>query len=736
MFFAQCLFAKIANTYPTGTGNDHIMKSQRKNIIFIAALTSLTFLLPAIVDVGSSAGNPPASVAPSAGNGGGPSQDSPNLAALSEEFPLYKKALTVFAGGGYEEARGIFEQIVGQQNLPAEILEDAWRKLADCTYSLGSDEDTPSYHKAVEYYNRILAFYPDPRSGNDRIHYRLGKSYEKLKYYQAAAEQFREVVTKYPSSPYMEVVFFGMANVAEKEGRLEYAIDEYRSYLTRNPDGAYAKIASFMIGDCYYRMGRTVNAELWFRGALRKWPGVRDLPRKILRDLGFHTYQMKQYAEAISLFSLYVSLSPQDSDSPYVMYSLGHALAEKDQITSAVKVFRATIDQYPGTREARDSAISMIDLEVERLRTKTKMPAVFLGYDGCCDPLMAYDFFLARHPQGELTEYLLFRKGYTLSKWNRSGEAVHVFDRLLTVNSKGKYSDLGRRYLKMAAALTVSEYEKNNDHLAVADVYFRSYGRHLQVSDDYRTCYRMARSLVELGLYADALVLLKELIPREKEPYRRDNLRLFMAEINRREGRDQEAEAILVGLTEKIDSKNQGLAGRIKRDLASIYFRRGDWDRAVRTYGDIDQAGRSAMTALDYQRYAWALHISRQYGQAFSRYRQAAKMVQDAPGRYPPQLLSEAYIGMGGSLYRENNFSGGLQMYQLARPGLRERRDLWWVDLRIGQGYTRLDNPDLVGKTFDEVKAAATAGDAFAVKMIDAWKDDALWNEKIRGFVQ
>jgi tetratricopeptide (TPR) repeat protein len=246
----------------------------------------------------------------------------------------------------------------------------------------------------------------------------------------------------------------------------------------------------------------------------------------------------------------------------------------------------------------------------------------------------------------------------------------------------------------------------------------------------------MARSLVELGLNADALVLLKELIPTEKDPSRRDNLRLFMAEINRREGRDQEAEAILVGMAEKSDSKNQGLAWRVKRDLASIYFRRGDWDKAVRTYGDIDQAGRSAMTALDYQRYAWALHISRQYGRAFSLYRQAAKMVQDAPGRYSPQLLSEAYIGMGGSLYRESDFSGGLQMYQLARPGLRERRDLWWVDLRIGQGYTRLDNPELVGKTFDEVKASANAGDAFAVKMIDAWKADALWNEKSRGLLQ
>ena len=55
------------------------------------------------------------------------------------------------------------------------------------------------------------------------------------------------------------------------------------------------------------------------------------------------------------------------------------------------------------------------------------------------------------------------------------------------------------------------------------------------------------------------------------------------------------------------------------------------------------------------------------------------------------------------------------------------------MDLRIGQGYTRLNKPELLGKAFDEVKAAATAGDEFAVKMIDVWKADALWNEQSEG---
>jgi len=42
-----------------------------------------------------------------------------------------------------------------------------------------------------------------------------------------------------------------------------------------------------------------------------------------------------------------------------------------------------------------------------------------------------------------MADYLLYRKGYTLFTVNRPVEAVHAFDRLLSVNPKGKYSDLG-----------------------------------------------------------------------------------------------------------------------------------------------------------------------------------------------------------------------------------------------------------------------------------------------------
>ncbi|MHB8770905.1 MAG: tetratricopeptide repeat protein [Syntrophales bacterium] len=706
------------------------MELNRKRIIVIVVLT---VLLSGSLHFGSLAGSQPGAVGSGTGSGAVRSPEGADTVPRAEGYPLYKKAVDVFAGGRYAEARALFEQILQQQGLPTEITEDSWRRLADCTYFLASDDDPPSYHNALEYFNKVLAFYPDPRPGNDRIHLRLAKCYEKVKYTQAAVEHYRDVVTKYPDSPFLEEVFSGIGDIAEKEGTLERAVAEYRSYLLHNSDGKYARIASLMIGDCYYRMGQTVNAELWFRGALKKWPGVQNLPRRILRDLGFHNYQMKQFTEAISLFSLYLSLYPHDSNSPYVMYSLAHTLAEKDQIVSAMKVFQQTIDQYPGTREARDSAVSLIDLEAERARMRAKAPVVFLGYDSFRDPLMAYDQFLAKYPQGELTEYLLYRKGYALARGNRPGESVRAFDRLLSFNPKGRYSDLGRRHLKTAVALIVNGYAQSDNHLGVADLYYRSYGRHLQVGDDYRTCYRMARSLVELGLYADALVLLKELVPREKDPDRRDHLRLFMAEINRREGRDQDAEAILVGLAERGDTKNRELAARIKRDLASIYYRRGDWGKAVRMYGDIGSAGHAAMTVLDYQRYARALHISKNYAQALSNYRLSAKMAQDTPGRTSPQLLSDAYIGMGDSLYRENNFSDGVQMYQQARGGLQEQRDRWWVDLRIGQGYTRLNNPERGGKTFEEVKAAAAASDTFAVKMIDAWKADALWYEQSKG---
>lgn len=706
------------------------MKRNGKNLLIVAVVLATMTILVEGYRTGSRAEGITAPVTSSPKAGAVPVQDGRNSSAVPLTYPLYDRAMEAFAGGGYEAAQGMFEQIVQLQNFPAEITEDARRKLADCAYLLGGKNGDPAFNKAAESYRSILNAYPDVRAGNDLVHFRLAKSYENLKSYRLAGEQLEALVAQYPSSPYIQDAFLGMRNVMEKEGRLERAIENYRLYLYRYPDGAYAKIACFMIGDCYYRLRQTVNADIWFRGAVKKWPDLQDLPREILLHVGFHHYQLGRYAEAVSIFSLHVSLYPKDEASRHALYSLAHALAGMEQTGTAMMVFGGTIEQFPGTREARDSAISLVDLAVEKSGAKTKAPVVFGEAHGYHDPLSAYDFFLARHPQGELTEYLLYRKGCALFKGNRPIEAFLTFDRLLLLKPKGKFSEFGKRYLKMTAAIVVGEYEKKENHLAVADIYFRSYARHQLVYDDYVTCYQMARSLIEVGLYADSLVLLKELAQREKDANRRDGLITFTAEINRLEGRDRDAEELLLGLLAGNGLKNQEMINRIKRDLARIYSSKGDWVKTVRNYGDISNSGHPEMTVSDFLRYAQALTSLKQYGQALAYYRQTAKMIQDNPGRHPLHLLSESYLGIGECLYRENNVPAGLPMYQQALPGFNGRKDLWWVNFRIGQGYTRLNRSELGEKAFAEAKATVSAGDAFVAKMIDSWKEDNLWNEQ------
>ncbi|MHB8907971.1 MAG: tetratricopeptide repeat protein [Syntrophales bacterium] len=709
--------------------------SKKKHILLAVAIVVITFLGEGY-RAGSCGEGSAAPVTSSLKDGGTSPKEGKSSSSVTLTYPLYDRAIEAFAGGGYAAAQGMFEQIVELRNFPAEITEDARRKLADCAYFLGEKNGAPSFNKAVEYYRTILSYYPDVKSGNDLVHYRLAKSYENLKSYRSAVEQLEALAAHYPSSLYVQDAFFNIGTMMEKDGKLERAIENYRLYLFRYPDGKYAKIACFAIGDCYYRLRQTVNADIWFRGAAKKWSDLQDLPREVLLHFGFHNYQMGRYGEAISVFTLYASLYPKDDSSRHVLYSLAYALAGMGQAGSAVRVFGGTMEQFPGTREARDSAISMVDLVVEKTGMKARAPAIFGEGLGHRDPLSAYDFLLAKYPHGELTEYLLYRKGYTLFKGNRPIDAFLTFDRLLVLNPKGRYSEFGKRYLKMAAAFAVGEYERKDDHLAVADVYFRSYGRHLLGYDDYATCYQMARSLVEVGLYAESLFLLKELTHREKDPNRRDGLVMFAAEINRLEGRDRDAEELLVGLLSGSGLKNQEMANRAKRDLARIYFFRGEWAKAARNYGDIGNSARSEMTALDFYRYAQALSSVKQYAQALAGYRQALKMVQDNPGRNPLHLVSESYLGIGECLYRENNVPAGLPMYQQALPGLNERKDLWWVNMRIGQGYIRLNRPELGEKAFAEAKATAKTGDPFVANVIDSWKEGYLWREQNRRFLE
>jgi len=123
--------------------------------------------------------------------------------------------------------------------------------------------------------------------------------------------------------------------------------------------------------------------------------------------------------------------------------------------------------------------------------------------------------------------------------------------------------------------------EAENDHLAVADIYFRSYGRHMLVHDDYPTCYRMARSLVAIGLYAESLKLLKELVRREKNPNRRDALSIFSAEISRLKGVIR-MRRNPVGAANREGSENHEMSQN-QTGLGGIYFLRGDGKRPSET---------------------------------------------------------------------------------------------------------------------------------------------------------
>ncbi|MDO8302151.1 MAG: tetratricopeptide repeat protein, partial [Sedimentisphaerales bacterium] len=303
------------------------MRQNWKHLTVIAAVLSTIYSLGAGKITRTGEARAAAPVGLSERGGREPSAVDAGTNSMVSGHPLYRKAVELYGGGRYAEAMEILAQIVDQRDVPAEIAEDALRKLADCAYFLGANDGQKFYNQAIQYYHKILAMYPDVRAGNDLVHYRLAKSYELMRNSQAAAEQFNALITNYPLSTHLQDVFLAIADIAEKEGKLEYAINEYRSYLFRNPDAKYARDASFMIGACYYRLGQPVNAELWFRTALKKWPDLKELPRKILRDLGFHNYQTRHYVEAISFLTLYLSLYPKDGDSPYVMYSLAHALA-------------------------------------------------------------------------------------------------------------------------------------------------------------------------------------------------------------------------------------------------------------------------------------------------------------------------------------------------------------------------------------------------------------------------
>ncbi len=652
--------------------------------------------------------------------------DEKNMIEPRSDSELYNKALGELKDRKYDQALILFKEFISREDTSKEWGQRALRHMADCHYWLGKEGRKENLLIAAEFYKNTLENFPDPRRENALTYYRLAKTYEHLKYYPEAVKQYQNLIAKYPDTPYVPEAYYNIGDIYYTDGKYPQASEALIRYLMKYRGGVNAKKSFYLIAHSFYKAKYSTNAEVWFRDAQKKWPSFAAMPKELIMDYGFHKMSLRRFDEAVSAFSFYANLYPNDEKIKEVLMQLANAYRQADQLRSALAVYDRIIEQYPDTKEANESMLAMADLGVDRPGIKVFRFLNHIHYYR--DPMDVYDTLIMKNPTGEIAQEAMLQKAAALVKKGQGRKAADVYLDFLRQYAQSKRVAEAARGLKTASGTLIDEYYAKKDYLAVAYVYFKSYGAVALQPDEYHQVNKIAISLKELGFVDDYLSILNQYLKVAGSESIINQVSLDIAEGLILQGKYDEAQNNLSALTAKPSVKKGIIMPRIQKALAEIAFRRKQYDQAVFNY---DAAARSGQELSDpglfYSNYARSLMERKDNVQALQQYLTAVQYLSKE--KQEKVNTGIAYKEIGDLYSKSNNLAGGLDMYNKALASSPDKELKLWSQFLMGETYIKMNKDDQAQSIFTQMKVAS-GPEGFWTKVVDFYLADSKWWEK------
>lgn len=653
--------------------------------------------------------------------------DEKDIAEPPSDSPLYNKALGELKEKKFEEALITFKEFISRNDTNKEWGQRALRHMADCHYWLGKkDLNKQELLIAAEFYKNTLASFPDPRKENALTYYRLAKTYEHLKYYPEAVKQYKNLIAKYPGSAYASEAYFKIGEIYYVDSKYGQAAESFIQYLMKYRGKANTKKAYYLVAHSFYKAKQSTNAEIWYRDILKKWPDLTDMPRDMVLDYGLHKNSMLRYDDAAAAFSFYVNLYPTDPKIKEVMMLLAGAYHQAGQITAALAVYQKIIEKYPETKEAAESTLAMAKLGVEHPGVKVFRAAK--NIEKYRYPMDTYDELIMKNTTGDIAEEALLQKADALVKKEQRRKAADVYLEFLSLYPESKRIGAAARGLKSASAALIDEYYAKKDYLAVAYVYFRSFGAVDLQSDEYPQVSKIALSLKELNLLDDYSTLLSKYlkIARDEQIINRVSLDLSEGLILR--GQYDEAEKMLTSLLNKPSVRKTAVITGIRKNLGELAYKKQQYAQAVSNYGAVVQSSQEIQDPGKlYNHYAQSLKEQKDSAHALQNYLTAVKYLSSE--KREKGNVGIAYKEIGDLYVNSNNLGIGLSMYSKALDHATDADMKLWSQFLVGRTYLKLDRQDQAQNVFAQMKAAA-GPEGFWGKVVDFYVADTQWWDK------
>lgn len=653
-----------------------------------------------------------------------------------KETSLYDAAMKDFESESYESALSKLEQIIQRKGYKSVKKESILRRISDIYYFLGmKGEGNKKYLlKAINKYRNLIRDYPDSKKENVLMAtYRLAKSYEYLNLYQESLIEFQHLYSRHPESEHIAEATFKIAKMYYRMRKFNRAIEQFKEYIKKFPSHEYVKDAYFCIGDCYSQLRQFNDANDWYGKALKKWPSLEKVSKTNIFHLGTFYLDTERYVQALKTFSALLNMFPEEKYSKEVINNLARSFIGANQVSLGLKILSFVIRNYPKSKEAYESAVIMADIEI--INSKTRKPIVVdIGtlnstikvpaYNSICDDIIS----TARDIK--LDDEIPFLKGYALLKEGSYKQSFDIYHSLLGQFIYESYGEASEKCLILSASYLINEYHSKNDHIAVCDLYFKSYKYGLFKYGDFNTLLKIGNNLKDIGLLTCAVEHFRKMIDPFKEHEKIKDILLDIAKIDYERGNYDEAERELKTLLTNQSHTNKKILINAKKLLGDVYYRKGLFENAACLYSEVLGFADEVECVADvYRNYANSLRQRGLYSSAFINYKRAVKLYKDKEGQtYPSPVMIDSYEGLGDYFYNEGRYQTAISMYEQSVNHNQESAQRPWTIFNIGRGYLNLGNRAMAEKSFSSLKGEKE--NEFWSKLIDYCVYDNAWTER------
>jgi tetratricopeptide (TPR) repeat protein len=476
-------------------------------------------------------------------------------------------------------------KILAQAGRPNEALEEAeeatrldpkdpdpyW--LRATIYSRGSggvSSKDPlamkeTLQKAVRELEKMQQVAPD----DARAYYALGNAYFELGEPEKAIQSYEKLQTLVPNT---DAGYLSIARYYEKTGDYEKAVE----YLSKAVDGQQDSVESMMLlATLYSKLKKDKEAIPLYKKLLQ----LTGDNLSVKRQLGASLVDTGEFDEAVAILEAVVEADPQDKDS---LVLLGRAQLGARQTTKAIESFKSALDANPKSLEAEfylGTAYEQSGNSAEAVKVFARLLEQTRSLSG-------------EYSEEQKANRAVFQQ-HLASAYQDLGEhekAISIYEEMV----KGETAPNPRlvfllinayrvnRQLEKALILGKQHFDKNSSETPIALVY--------------------ARTLADAGKTNQGAEILQKLIQADPS-----NLDLYvnLSQIYLQAKRYTDAEKIL-RRAQTLESLKEPDGERLKFQLAAVYERQKEFDRAESLFMEVIKSNPDNASALNYIGYMLA----------------------------------------------------------------------------------------------------------------------------------